>query len=163
MYRRFSKVILGLVVHITPSIFFRRILRSEALVYKSYFFSEHPFYGNYSTLFSHTITVISHAFAYSSRCRRKPWQGLLLKIEREDSHYIQLWEQCIVFFKTEQLLQIGNLHPRHLYLVFMKHEKHISITLSVCDVSNDCDNSPFPVAKKWRNCLCTAHARQGGK
>ena len=36
------------------------------------FFSEQPFYGNYSTLDSHTNTVISHTFAYSSRWRRKP-------------------------------------------------------------------------------------------
>ena len=42
------------------------------------FFSEQPFYGNYSTSDSHTNTVISHAFAYSSRWRRKLWQGLLL-------------------------------------------------------------------------------------
>ena len=41
------------------------------------FFSEGPFYGNYSTLDSHTNTVIiSHAFTYLSRWRRKPWQGL---------------------------------------------------------------------------------------
>ena len=46
------------------------------LVYNSYFFSEQSFYRNYSTLDSHTNTVISHAFAYSSRWRRKPWQGL---------------------------------------------------------------------------------------
>ena len=38
MYRKFEKVVLGLLVHVTPSNFFRRILRSEALVYKSYFF-----------------------------------------------------------------------------------------------------------------------------
>ena len=60
----------------SSSNFFRRILRSEGLVYKSYiFFSEQPFYGNYSTLDSHTntvISVISHAFAHSSRWRRKP-------------------------------------------------------------------------------------------
>ena len=31
-------MVLGLLVHVTPSNFFRRILRSEALVYKSYFF-----------------------------------------------------------------------------------------------------------------------------
>ena len=31
-------MVLGLLVHVTPSIFFSRILRSEALVYKSYFF-----------------------------------------------------------------------------------------------------------------------------
>ena len=39
--------------------------------------SEQPFWENYSTLDSHTIIVISHALAYSSRWRRKPWQGLL--------------------------------------------------------------------------------------
>ena len=76
MYRKFKKVVVGLQVNVTPSNFFRRILRSEALVYKSYFFSEQPSYGNYSTLESHKITVISHAFAYSSKWRRKPWQGL---------------------------------------------------------------------------------------
>ena len=38
MYRKFEKVVIGLLVHVTPPIFFRRILRSEALVYKSYFF-----------------------------------------------------------------------------------------------------------------------------
>ena len=54
MYRKFKKVVSGLIVHV----------RSEAFVYKSYF-SEEPFYGNYSTLHSHTNTVISHAFAYS--------------------------------------------------------------------------------------------------
>ena len=53
---------------------------SEALVYKSYFLTEQLFYGNYSKLDSHTNTVISHAFAYSSRWRRKPWQGLFFQI-----------------------------------------------------------------------------------
>ena len=38
-----------------------------ALVYKSYFFfSEQPFHGNYLALDSHTNTVMSHTFAYSS-------------------------------------------------------------------------------------------------
>ena len=46
-------------------------------------FSEQPFYGNYSTLDSHTSTVISHTFAYSSRWRRKPWQALLLALAAE--------------------------------------------------------------------------------
>ena len=72
MYRKFKKVVLGLLVHVTPSNLFGRILRGEALVYKLYFFSEQLFYGNYSTLDSHTISVIAHAFAYSSRWRRKP-------------------------------------------------------------------------------------------
>ena len=65
-------MVLGLLVHVTPSNFFSRVLTNEALVYKSYFFSEQPFYGNYSKLDSHTNTVISHVFAYSSRWRRKP-------------------------------------------------------------------------------------------
>ena len=45
-------------------------------------------------------------------------------------------------------IAIGNSHLKHLYLVFMKHEKHISSTL--CDVSND-----------FR--LFTTHTRQGEK
>ena len=38
MYRKFKKVVLGLLVHVTPSNLFGRILRGEALVYKLYFF-----------------------------------------------------------------------------------------------------------------------------
>ena len=34
----FKKVFLGLLAHVTPSIFFSRKLRSEALVYNSYSF-----------------------------------------------------------------------------------------------------------------------------
>ena len=41
------------------------------------FFSVQPFNRNYSTVDSHTNTVISHAVTYSSRWRRKPWQSLL--------------------------------------------------------------------------------------
>ena len=63
-YRKFKKVVLGVLEKVTPSNFFGRILRNEALVYNSYFFPEQAFYGNYSTLDSHTNTVISHAFAY---------------------------------------------------------------------------------------------------
>ena len=47
-------MVLGLLVCVTSSTFFSRILRSEALVYKSYFFSEQLFYGNHSKLDSHT-------------------------------------------------------------------------------------------------------------
>ena len=63
----------------TPPNFFRTILCFVALVAFSLqliFFSEQPFYRNYSTLDSHTNTVISPTFAYSSIWRRKPWQGL---------------------------------------------------------------------------------------
>ena len=35
----------------------------------------------------------------------------------------------------EHLLQVGNSHLKHFYLVLMKQEQHISIML--CDVSND--------------------------
>ena len=53
---------LGLLAHVIPSIFFSRILRSEALVYISFlFFSEQPFYGSYLTLGSDTNNIISHA------------------------------------------------------------------------------------------------------
>ena len=54
----------------TPPNVFRTILCFVALVYNWYFV--HSFYGNYSTLDSHTNTVISQTFAYSSRWRRKP-------------------------------------------------------------------------------------------
>ena len=54
----------------TPPNVFRTILCFAALVYNWYFV--HSFYGNYSTLDSHTNTVISQTFAYSSRWRRKP-------------------------------------------------------------------------------------------
>ena len=71
-------MVLGLLAHVTPSIFFCKILRSEVL--KFIFFPEQSFYGNYATLNSHTNTVISQAFAYSSRWRRKPLQDLLLSV-----------------------------------------------------------------------------------
>ena len=45
-------MVLGLLFHVTPSNFFRRILRNEALVYKSYLdlvsvvrIGESPYYG----------------------------------------------------------------------------------------------------------------------
>ena len=38
MYRKFEEKVLGLLAHVTPSIFFSGILKSEALVYSSYIF-----------------------------------------------------------------------------------------------------------------------------
>ena len=58
--------------------FFSRILKEWSFSLQFIYFLKQPFYGNYSTLDSHTNTVISHGFAYSSRWRRKPWQGLLI-------------------------------------------------------------------------------------
>ena len=72
-----------------PLIFFSRILRSEALVYKSYFFRR-AIFGNYSTLDSYTNTAISHTFAYLSRWCRNPWQSLynpLLKLLSHNFHH----------------------------------------------------------------------------
>ena len=43
MYRKLKKKVLGLVTHVTPSNFISRILKSEALVYKSYFFQNRRF------------------------------------------------------------------------------------------------------------------------
>ena len=48
---RFKLVVLGLLAQVTLSFFLSRILRSKALVYNSFFFSEQPFYGNYLSLF----------------------------------------------------------------------------------------------------------------
>ena len=86
------------------------------------FFSEQPFYGNYSTLDSHTNTVISHAFAYSSRWRRKPRQGLYhnhaLSSSRSNSNikprneYKR--EQEVRFFKLQRLSRILKYHNHAL-------------------------------------------------
>ena len=57
IYRKFLKKVLGLLAHVMPSNFFSRILKSEALVYNSYFFGNQPFYGNCSTLDSHMQTL----------------------------------------------------------------------------------------------------------
>ena len=66
----------------TPPKFFRAILCLEALVYSWYFCRTAVLRkqdGNYSTSDFHTNTLISHTFAYSSRWRRKPLQGLFTK------------------------------------------------------------------------------------
>ena len=41
-------MVLGLLVHVTPSNFFSRIRKSES--FTNHIFSEQPFYGNYSKL-----------------------------------------------------------------------------------------------------------------
>ena len=101
-------MVLGLLAHVTPSIFFSKILRSEALVYNSYFFSEQLFYGNYLTLDSHTNTVISHAFAYSSRWRQTfaVWQPLKETVAPKLS-CLHVFDQRVPFmFRFCQLLGI---------------------------------------------------------
>ena len=71
IYRKFKKVVLGLAAHVTPSFFSSRILGSEALVYKSHFSQN----SRSTEIIRQKILIqilISHAFAYSSRWRRKP-------------------------------------------------------------------------------------------
>ena len=43
MYRKFKIKVLGSLAHVTPSIFFSSVLKSEALVYNSYFFQSSRF------------------------------------------------------------------------------------------------------------------------
>ena len=50
MYRKFKKVVLGLLAHVTPKFFFSRILRSEALVNNSYFFQNSCSTENYASV-----------------------------------------------------------------------------------------------------------------
>ena len=47
-----------------------------------------PFYGNYSTLDFHTNIVIFHAFAYSSRWRRKPKEKIIFLSPRRVSPFL---------------------------------------------------------------------------
>ena len=80
----------------TPPKFFNTILCFVALSLQLIFLSEQPFYGNYSTLDSHTNTAIFHAFAYSSRWHQKLWQGLycnylLTTMQGDRSHVCLTW------------------------------------------------------------------------
>ena len=73
----YSPLVLGLLVHVNALKFFQENPWEWSSSLQIIFFSEQPFYRNYSTLDSHTKTVISHVFAYLSRWCRKPWQDLL--------------------------------------------------------------------------------------
>ena len=48
-----KKIVLGLLAHVTPSFFFSRILRSEALVYNSYFFRKTVLWNLFDIGFSY--------------------------------------------------------------------------------------------------------------
>ena len=106
------------------------------------FFSEQPFYGNYSTLDSHTNTVISHTFAYSSRWRRKPWQGLshfekdLLKCIFT-VQFILGWKQEWAFYWIPQL------PPNHLVSVI-----HHS---TICCFADPRSPKKVVLAHKWKS------------
>ena len=93
MYRKFNKkVVLGLLAHVTASIFFSIMLKNDSFSLQLIFFSEQLLYGNYSTLDSHTNTIISHAFAYSSRWCQKPWQGLFDGLQWFSKPKFLLWQ-----------------------------------------------------------------------
>ena len=85
---------------VRPQTFFRPdpLLCSFSL--QLIFFWEQPFYRNFSTLDSHTNTVISHTFASSSRWRRKPWQGLFLSALQKVRGNLELFNACLKSFKT---------------------------------------------------------------
>ena len=55
-------------------------------------------------------------------------------------------------------MQIGNSHLKHLYLVFMKHEKLVSIMSAMTF-----DSSPFPVAKLSLYIACSSGGGGGGE
>ena len=71
MYKIFLNKVLGLLAHVMPSNFFSRIHKSEAFQFTVHIFFKTAVLRNYLTLDSHTNTVISQGFAYSSRWRRK--------------------------------------------------------------------------------------------
>ena len=153
-------------MHVTRSNFFRRILRSEALDYKSYFFSEQPFYGNYSTLDPHTNIVISHAFAYSSRWRRKPWQGLWINrnhflISGEDVIWSVLMRRNWTPSKISQIVFVECFHSRGQHLFkFIRTKESICITEKRVQLPRDWFGTPTwppfrcfgtPIWPPWRH------------
>ena len=76
MYRKFEKVVLGHLAHIKPSVFFSRILRSEDLVYNSYFFRTAILRKLFDIRFLYKHCNFSRG-CLSVKMPLKPWQGLL--------------------------------------------------------------------------------------
>ena len=64
------------------------------------FFSEQPFYGNYSTLDSHTNTVISHRLPTRQ-------DG----VENRDKVYFKLTETDLVLFDSNEVLDFKDMAP----------------------------------------------------
>ena len=86
MYRKFWKVFLGLLAHVTPSIFFSRILRSEALVYNWNFFQN-----------SRSTGIIRHWFSYKQykHCNFSRVCLLVKGVENRDKVYcrrLRFWD-----------------------------------------------------------------------
>ena len=86
----FRKLFLCMQLHVTPSDFFSRVLRSVKLKFTIhvFFFNRQLFSGNYLTLDYQADTAISHAVAYSSRWLPKPLQGLLYIKSKTQTHFI---------------------------------------------------------------------------
>ena len=101
----------------TPPDFFSTIL-----------FSEQPFYGNYWTFDSHTNTVISHTFAYSSRWRRKLWQGLLLS-EGFTSYMLKIKDQSSKMGLDSK--RLTNKKPPYLFTFLPFRRLRICALISV--------------------------------
>ena len=77
-----------------PPIFFQDNPLLCSLSLQLIFFSEQPFYGNYSTLHSHTNTVISHTFAQlvkmaSKTMTRSILAGLKKIVRYTEAFFIQ--------------------------------------------------------------------------
>ena len=73
-------MVLGLLAHVTPSIFWSRILRNEALVYNSYFFRTAVLRKLFDIRFSYKDCNFSRVCLLVKTQRRKPWQGLCCSI-----------------------------------------------------------------------------------
>ena len=124
-----------------PKMFkYNPLLRSFSL--QLIFFSEKLFYWTYLTLDSHTNTVISHTFAYSSRWRRKPWQGLL--------HFDMDLLKCIFIvqfilgWKEEWAVYwVSQLPPNHLVSVV-----HHS---TICCFADPRSPKKVVLAHKWKS------------
>ena len=104
MYRKFKKVVLGLLAHATPSICFSRILRSVALVDNSYFFRTAVLRKLFDIRFSYkhcnfsrvclvvktaskTVTRSIYSFTVCEQEKKKDWAPLFLSLMFAAFHY----------------------------------------------------------------------------
>ena len=102
------------------------------------------FYGNYSTLDSHTNTVISHALAFLSRWLPKPWQGLWKRFEAKHER-----EKLFAYVQKMHCVFQNILFPPKLYYQGSTRNKLLVVKAQVSENELRCS---FRVAEK--NC-CT--------
>ena len=103
MYRKFKKKVLGLLVHVMPLIFFSRILRSEALVYKSYFFRRAFFRKLFNIRFSYKHCNFSRV-----------QDGIKI---RDKVYTIHFWNQCLLIFHHSSCSHVLGNKKVHAYYV----------------------------------------------